>query len=130
MFLIIGRFLKGIILGWILSLIFYLVKRALARAFGAVQQSQHSSRHSQSEHQNQQSSSPSHDVVETIWAGMSVTQLRTTFGTPQSKQNIQGGEIWAYANLNGQGTETSITIQNGMVVSWQNTIVQNKAISS
>jgi len=118
MFLIIGRFIKGIILGWILSLIFYLVKRALARAFGQAQQ------------QTQQSSSPSHDVVETIWAGMSVTQLRTTFGTPQSKRNIQGGEIWVYANLNGQGTETSITIQNGMVVSWQNTTVQNKAISS
>ena len=128
MFLFIGRFLKGIILGWILSLIFYLVKRALARAFGAVQQTQASSRTHSDPYQ--QSSSPSHDVVETIWAGMSVTQLRTTFGTPQSKQNIQGGEIWAYANLNGQGTETSITIQNGMVVSWQNTIVQNKAISS
>jgi hypothetical protein len=128
MFLIIGRFIKGIILGWILSLIFYLAKRALARMFGQMQQTQASSRTHPDPHQ--QSYSTGHDVVETIWAGMSVTQLRTTFGTPQSKRNIQGGEIWVYANLNGQGTETSITIQNGMVVSWQNTIVQNKAISS
>lgn len=107
-----GRFLKGIILGWILSLIFYLVKRALARVFGQMQQTQQSTR--------QQSSSASHDVVETIWAGMSINQLRTAFGTPQSKQNIQGGEIWVYANLNGQGTETAITIRDGVVSNWKN----------
>ena len=130
MFLFIGRFLKGIILGWILSLIFFVVKRALARAFGTVQQSQNSSRHKQSEHQNQQSSSSHTDVVETIWVGMNVNQLRTTFGTPQSKQNIQSGEIWLYANLNGQGTETEISIQNGIVTSWQNNIVENKSVSS
>jgi hypothetical protein len=118
MFLIIGRFIKGIILGWILSLIFYLVKRALARAFGNVQQAQQSSRTHADPYQ--QSSSAGHDVVETIWAGMSINQLRTAFGTPQSKQNIQGGEVWVYANLNGQGTETAITIENGMVSNWSN----------
>jgi hypothetical protein len=128
MFLIIGRFIKGIILGWIMSLIFYLVKRALARAFGNVQQSQQSSRTHADPYQ--QSSSTGHDVVETIWAGMGVNQLRTAFGTPQSKQNIQDGEIWTYANLNGQGTETAITIQDGVVISWENTVVQNKSISS
>jgi hypothetical protein len=68
MFLIIGRFIKGIILGWIMSLIFYLVKRALARAFGNVQQSQQSSRTHADPYQ--QSSSTGHDVVETIWAGI------------------------------------------------------------
>ena len=111
-----------------MSLIFYLAKRALARMFGQMQQQKQQSSRTHAD-PYQQSSSTGHDVVETIWAGMGVNQLRTAFGTPQSKQNIQGGEVWTYANLNGQGTETSITIENGMVKSWQNSIVQNKAIS-
>ena len=112
-----------------MSLIFYLVKRALARMFGQMQQQKQQSSRTHAD-PYQQSSSTGHDVVETIWAGMGVNQLRTAFGTPQSKQNIQDGEIWTYANLNGQGTETAITIQDGVVISWENTVVQNKAISS
>lgn len=98
-----------------MSLIFYVVRRMLARTFGNMPQPQHPS---QSQSTPRQSSS-GHDVVETIWAGMSLDQLRTTFGTPLSKETIQGGEIWTYANLNGQGSRTSITIQNRQVTSWQ-----------
>ncbi len=104
-----------------MSLIFYLVKRALARTFGNMPEP-----HQQP---NPQNTSSSHDVVETIWAGMSVNQLRTTFGTPKSKQNSQGGEVWVYANLNGQGTETEITIENGMVAGWKDKVSSSSSLS-
>ncbi len=101
----------------------YLVKRALAKSFGNMQQ--HNSQHP---HQRPQSSQPQHDVVETIWAGMTTDQLRAAFGTPQSKENSkekneessEGGEIWIYSNLNGQGTRTAITVENQKVKSWTN----------
>ena len=98
----------------------YLVKRALAKSFG--QMPQQNSQHPQQPYQRPQSSHPrppQHDVVETIWAGMTTDQLRTTFGTPQSKENSDGREIWVYSNLNGQGTRTAITIQNGVIKQWQ-----------
>ena len=122
MFVFIGRFLKGLILGWIISLVMYLAKRALARAFGQMQQPQQPRSNPQPAEGN--------DIVETMWAGMSIDQLRATFGTPQSKQATASGDIWVYANLNGQGTETSITITNGVVTSWQNAPSEKKAISA
>jgi hypothetical protein len=117
----VGRFIKGILLGWIMSLIFYLAKRILAQIFN----SRPMSRSDDAPNPVSQK-----DIVETIWAGMSRDQLHTSFGMPQSKENTQGGEVWVYANLNGQGTETSIVIEAGLVKSWKNTTIQNQAISS
>jgi len=120
MFLFIARFLKGLILGWIMALIFYLVKRALTRTFGNMpQQTENGAQ--QNHTQNTYNPSPTHDVVETIWAGMSVAKLKRTFGAPVRTQNVAGGEVWTYTNLNGHGTETAITIQNGVVLGWQDT---------
>jgi len=110
-----------------MSLVFFLVRRALAKAFGGTnpmqQQGQQQRGHQPHANPRQpRQTANNSDVVETIWAGMSATQLRTSFGMPQSKQNIQGGEIWVYANLNGQGTETEITIENGIVSGWKDTV--------
>lgn len=110
-----------------MSLIFYLVKRMLAKAFGVdafnpqngrktapKQPSQPYSNYQQTANQN------ALDVVETMWVGMSAQQLMSAFGSPSTKQIVAGGEIWTYANLNGNGTQTAVTIQNGLVSSWQN----------
>ena len=118
MFTIIGQFIRGLILGWILSLIGYLIKRALSRAFGGQNPfdpaSPHSHRHDQPTRQHDA------NVIETIWVGMKTDQLLKNFGSPQSKQVIPYGAVWTYANLNGAaGTETEVTIQHDAVVSWQ-----------
>ncbi len=119
MFLFITRFLKGMIIGWIMSLIMYLVKRALAKSFGNMPQ-----QNSQHPQYKPQPSQPQHDVVETIWAGMTTDQLRTAFGAPQSKEKNEANEIWVYPNLNGHGTQTRITIENNAIKQWQDIQVE------
>lgn len=108
------RFFKGLILGWLMSLVFFMVKRILARAFGNMPSSNNHQPHTDSRSANQNSN----DVVETIWAGMSATQLRATFGTPFKKENVKSGEIWTYANLNGIDTETDVSIKDNQVTNW------------
>lgn len=110
-----------------MSLIFFLVKRMLAKAFGADMLDPQA--HNRTTPQQRPSSSQPYsqrtanqntlDVVETMWVGMSADQLRAAFGVPLSKENIAGGEVWIYANLNGQGVQTAITIQNNLVAHWQ-----------
>jgi hypothetical protein len=109
----IARFFKGLIIGWIMSLIMYLVKRALTKSFGSMQGAQQPPRP-----QNQRAEG--HDIVETIWAGMSTAQLRTSFGAPKTINPATNGEVWIYTGLNGQGIDTAITIENNSVKHWQN----------
>lgn len=103
----------------------YLVKRALSKAFngqmpqtprGHQRQSQQPSKNTYAHTSANQNH---HDVVETMWVGMSTEQLRRSFGWPLQKETSVEGEVWIYANLNGQGTQTSITIQNAAVTGWQ-----------
>lgn len=109
------RWFKGLILGWIMSLVFMLVQRMLKRAFGAAT-AQHPDTmgNTPSPHP-----APNDNVVETIWAGMPAPQLRRTFGEPRTVNMTQNGEVWTYANLNGQGTRTAITIERGIITTWQ-----------
>ena len=125
------RFFKGLILGWITSLMMFLVKRMLAKAFGMSagdlrhtaqkRAYQPSAGHTARNPYTQRSTANQNhvDVIETLWVGMSVEQLKSAFGMPQSKQTVAGGEVWTYANLNGQGTQTIVSITGGKVASWQ-----------
>jgi hypothetical protein len=109
MFLFISRLIKGIILGWITSLILFLLRRALSKAFGTPPPY----------NQPNTPNTNGHDIVETLWAGMSAQHLQKTFGNPLKKTIIAGGEIWTYANLNGSGSRTDVTLSQGMVEKWQ-----------
>ena len=66
------------------------------------------------------------DIVETIWVGMKAEQLVQSLGPALTKQYQGNREIWTYLNLKGQGTQTAIALQNGVVVNWQD-IRQNPA---
>lgn len=107
----IARFFKGLIIGWIMSLIMFLVKRALAKSFGSMQDGQQSA-------QPQNRRAEGHDIVETIWAGMSTAQLRNTFGRPKTINPATNGEVWIYTGLNGVGIDTAVTIENNLVKHW------------
>lgn len=72
---------------------------------------------------------PTRDIVDTVWEGMRAEQLEKSFGLPKSKMTSGTQEIWIYTNLNGQGTETSITLENGIVVFWQDAAVPQRVIS-
>ena len=133
MFTFIGRFLKGLIVGWIMSLMMYLVKRALSKALGGhMPGAQNRTRphpSSQTSQQNTYSRPTSHqnqdDVVETIWVGMSTDQLRRSFGAPLQRETVANGEIWSYANLNGQGIQTRVAIHKHAVTGWQDHPLEN-----
>lgn len=96
----------------------YLIKRALTRAFGNMPQQSQNRAQQNAPHYPPRNTPPSQDVVETIWAGMSIAQLQQAFGAPSSKQVTASGEIWTYSNLNGYGIQTAITIEGGAVKSW------------
>lgn len=117
----IAQFLKGLILGWIASLMMLLVKKMLSRAFGveAINPQDAPKQRKTNPYKNNSANQNSLDIVETIWVGMSTAQLVKSFGPALTKQYRGTQEIWTYLNLNGQGTQTAIAIENGVVVNWQ-----------
>lgn len=99
-----------------------LVKKMLAKAFGfdAMPPQTASPKHRKTNpYKNNSANQNSLDIVETIWVGMSSAQLMKSFGPALTKQYRGNQEIWTYLNLNGQGTQTAIAIENGVVVNWQ-----------
>lgn len=114
-----------------MAFVFYLVKRALTKAFGGDMFGQASSGGGAAPDSSSSSATsyPTRDIVDTVWEGMRAEQLEKSFGLPKSKMTSGTQEIWTYANLNGQGTETSITLENGIVVFWQDAAVPQRAIS-
>lgn len=134
MFTFLARFLKGVILGWITTLIIYLIKRMLTKAFGNMPAHDRSYHPEHSEQFGRAGSSewrtpPDHNIVDTLWEGMSAGQLRQSFGSPQEVVRSGESEVWVYANLNGQNTTTSVTLENGIVTYWRDTNIPRKAIS-
>jgi len=119
MLIFLGRWLKGLILGWLMAFIFFLIKRAMKRAFGNVadfdQQAQQDQRTGQAHR-------PPHsaDIIETLWDGMSTSQLVASYGQPDQKyRENQTREIWTYMRMTGRTAPTEITIENGSVTKWQ-----------
>ncbi|MDY0029040.1 MAG: hypothetical protein RBR86_03760 [Pseudobdellovibrionaceae bacterium] len=113
-----GRWLKGLIVGWLMAFIFFLIKRALQRAFGDVAAMR------QAGTQNDPSRAANHsstsDIIETIWIGMSSDQLRMTFGAPTSKEKLSfTQENWIYQKWQGRDTPTKVTLENNRVTSWE-----------
>lgn len=114
MLLFLARWFKGLIIGWIISLILFMLKRALSRAFGNMEGLDSAQNAPQPrKYQNDGS------VVETLWAGMTPAQLTATFGPPSSKNKTgPNSEVWTYSMFGGKPDPTQITIENGMVTGW------------
>jgi hypothetical protein len=121
MFRFILKFVKGLIIGWIATLMMFLVKRMLSKAFGVnMPNPQNADRQKKpNPYKNNSANQNSLDIVDTIWVGMSVAQLLKSFGPALTKQYRGSREIWTYLNLKGQGTQTAVAIENGSVVNWQ-----------
>jgi len=112
MLLFIIRWFKGLIVGWMIGLILFMVRRIIARAFGNIQEAQNNATPPH-RHQNDGS------VIETIWAGMTTTQLTRTYGEPERKNKIgPDSEVWTYSNFEGSPLPTDVTIQHGKVTGW------------
>lgn len=121
------RGLKGVILGWLMSLVFFLVKRALAKALGGMppqMQTRNNPPASASAPAPSAApppaSTPTAEVIETIWAGMSATELESTFGAPATRTKTDTGDVWVYSDMDGGHTNTAIIIEGGVVKSWSN----------
>jgi hypothetical protein len=121
MFRFIAKFLKGLILGWIASLMMMLVKKMLSKAFGvdAINPQNAPQQRKQNPYKNNSANQNSLNIVETIWVGMSTAQLIKSFGPALTKQYRGTQEIWTYLNMSGQGTQTAIAVENGIIVNWQ-----------
>ncbi len=112
-----GRWLKGLIAGWLMAFIFFLIKRAMKRAFGDVADME---RQAQQARPSQRHQTSSQDVIETIWDGMSSAHLIDSFGAPDQKlRSSPIGEIWIYRHMAGRTSPTEIHIENGSVTKWQ-----------
>jgi hypothetical protein len=134
MFLLLKRFLGRLILGWIMSLLVFMVQRAMKRMTM-------SSPHAETQHRSpthaQQSSSPplSHGfsskpsgpnsmVRDALWQGMPEKDLLAAYGAPFSRSPRPiGGEIWVYTSTKKSDSpaaypEMTVTLENGKVLSW------------
>jgi len=99
-----------------MALIFFLIKRAMKRAFGNVAD------FDQQAQQTRQAHRPPHsaDIIETLWDGMTTSQLIASYGQPDQKyRDGQAREIWTYTRMTGRTDPTEITIENGSVTKWQ-----------
>lgn len=123
MLLFVGQWIRGLILGWVVALIFYLVKRLLTKVFGQM------NRPVDREKPKNQSSdifgvsrgqAPDQNVVETIWVGMTTSQLIAAFGHPQRTEKKGPQDIWVYTNITGNGAETAISLFQNRISDWQN----------
>lgn len=118
------RWFKGLIIGWLMSLVFFLVRRALTKAFGQMnvpqQGTSHQTRHQPHPTAEQPPRAPQGDIIETIWVGMSTEQLRQSFGEPTTIKRNGQIEIWSYPRLDGQqGHTTEVTLENSVITKWQ-----------
>jgi hypothetical protein len=123
MLLFVGQWIRGLILGWVVALIFYLVKRLLARAFGQMNQPvdiQKSKDESSDIFEVRGHQPRDQNVVETIWVGMTASQLIAAFGHPQRTEKKGPQDIWVYTNITGHGAETAISLDQNRVSDWQN----------
>lgn len=131
MFILIARFLKGIILGWIMALVFYLFKRMMKRMF-ELNMPQHPQQQATPAQQKPVQPAPyapykpytnadsSAQIIDTIWVGMRDVELSNTFGAPDARDShiAQGEEIWTYNTMRGMDGVTRVTLSNGQIKSW------------
>lgn len=96
-----------------MSMLFFLIQRALAKAFGQAAERTGDTSSPHRQHSTQ-------DIVETIWVGMSASQLRNSFGSPKAIRPTPSGEVWTYSNLSHVGGDTDVVMGNGVVQSWGN----------
>lgn len=130
MFIFIARFLKGIILGWIMALVFYLFKRMMKRMFelNTQQQQAHAPQNSvkpapyapYAPYKPYTNADSSAQIIDTIWVGMRDVELSNTFGAPDARDShiAQGEEIWTYNTMRGMDGVTRVTLSNGQIKSW------------
>ncbi|MEK7802243.1 MAG: hypothetical protein AAB276_07305 [Pseudomonadota bacterium] len=128
MFILIARFLKGIILGWIMALVFYLFKRMMKRVFELnVPQPQATPTPQKPAEQAPYApykpytnADNSAQIIDTIWVGMSDVELSNIFGAPDARDShiAQGEEIWTYNTMRGMDGVTRVTLSNGLIKNW------------
>ncbi len=129
MLLFIARWFKGLILGWILSLIFLMVRKMLERAFGGPLPKDFSqTASSQRSGRTNRTYTPQGDVIDTIWIGMTKDQLLQNLGSPESRV-ISGlhTQVWTYSRWNGQNTPAKVTLIEDKVSAWE---IQKEADAS
>lgn len=124
MLLFIVRWFKGLILGWILSLIFLMVRKMLERAFGGplpkgFAHPGQGGPQARGAERGRPSYTPRGDVIDTIWIGMTKDQLLQNLGAPESR-TISGlhTQVWAYPRWNGQNTPAKVTLTEDKVTAW------------
>lgn len=125
MLIFLSRWLKGLIAGWLMALMFFIIKRALKKAFGG-SVDMGSFDINNPPHARNTPDQQDDTIVETIWAGMPAQQLIKTFGQPQTvtKTGINS-EVWVYPIFNGKLEPTEIQIENEAITKWQTTPKQD-----
>lgn len=129
MLLFIARWFKGLILGWILSLIFLMVRKMLERAFGGpLPKDFMGAPSAKGTGRTNRPYPPQGDVIDTIWIGMTKDQLLQSLGSPESRI-ISGlhSQVWTYARWNGQNTPAKVTLTEDKVSAWE---IQKEADAS
>lgn len=120
MLLFIARWLKGLILGWILSLIFLMIRKMLERAFGGpLPKGFMGPSSAKGTNRTNRPYTPQGDVIDTIWIGMTKDQLLQSLGSPEARV-ISGlhTQVWTYARWNGQNTPAKVTLIEDKVSAW------------
>ena len=115
MFLLLTRWLKGLIIGWITGLIFAMIGRMLERALGGSMNGSmgDGERGPMSDSlKRPRTQQPNDNIIDTIWVGMSATQMQSTLGRPVSQQsNPDGSFLWSYPNMD-------VTLERNAVKGW------------
>ncbi len=116
MFLLLTRWLKGLIIGWITGLIFAMIGRMLERALGGSlngSMADSMRRGPQSDSIKRPHTGPQdNNIIDTIWVGMSAAQLQSTLGHPTAQHtNTDGSFLWSYPNMD-------VTLERNTVKGW------------
>ncbi len=125
MFLLLKRFLGRLILGWIMSLLVFMVQRAVKKM---AMSSPHATNPNRSPHDVQRRSPPSSQdlppksseqnivVRDALWQGMPEKDLLAAYGPPVSRSSKTAScEIWTYPLADSGLT---VTLENGKVLNW------------
>lgn len=126
MLLLLKRFLGRLILGWIMSLLVFMIQRAVKRM---AMSSPHTAPQNHSPIHAQQPPSPplSHGfsskpsaqnivVRDALWQGMPEKDLLAAYGPPISRSSKTAScEIWTYPSADSC---LSVTLESGKVLNW------------
>lgn len=130
MFLLLKRFLGRLILGWIMSLLVFMIQRAVKRMAMSSPHTappNHSPIHAQqppspplshgfSSKPSKQNSGQNIVVHDALWQGMPEQDLLAAYGPPVSRSSKTAScEIWTYPSADSCLT---VTLENGKVLNW------------